>query len=180
MHLPDDEFDPDDNFAIGHAPHVDIDEDAATETLVWQFLLLINPGDEETALQQFSTYQEAASHADGEEFEPAWALKDIIDWKSGFQVRAGDTATLIESITELVSRWNLEIDWGVDDPDDDDSLAEASLYSLLQAAYEALRTYGYTLWVWEADADTMAGWITLTQDNEAMRTIAPALGIKLG
>ena len=30
-----------------------------SEALVWQLLLLINPGDEETALQQFAAYQEA-------------------------------------------------------------------------------------------------------------------------
>lgn len=179
MHLPDTDFDPDDNFANGIEPHVDIDEDAATETLAWQFLLLINPGDEETALHQFAAYQDAAA-AGGDDFDPPRALKDIIDWKSGFQVHDGDAAALVESITELVSRWNLDLDWGIDDPGDEDSLAEAGVAVLLQSAYEALRTYGYTLWVWGADAETTAGWITLTRDNEAMRTIAPALGIKLG
>lgn len=180
MHPPDTDFDPDDNFANGTDPDLEIDEDAATETLVWQFLLLINPGDEETALHQFAAYQDAATQAGGDDFDPPRVLKDIIDWKSGFQVRDGEAATLVESITELVSRWNLVLDWGVDDPDDDEFLAEATLFGLLQAAYEALRTYGYTLWVWNADAETTAGWITLTRDNEAMRTIAPALGIKLG
>ena len=180
MHPPDTDFDPDDNFANGADPHLDIDEDAAIETLAWQFLLLVNPGDEETALQQFAAYQEAAADAGGDDFDPARVLKDIIDWKSGFQVRDGETAALVESITELVSRWNLELDWGIEDPADDELLAQASISGLLQAAYESLRTYGYTLWIWDADADTIAGWITLTSDNEAMRTIAPALGIKPG
>lgn len=179
MHLPDTDFDPDDNFAHSAAPHVEVDDEAAIETLAWQFLLLVNPGDEETALQHFAAYQDAAGAGD-DGFDPARTLRDIIDWKSGFQVRDGEAATLVDSVTELVSRWNLEIDWGVEDPDDEDLLADTSLFDLLQAAYESLRTYGYTLWVWDADADTISGWITLTHDNEAMRTIAPALGIKLG
>src|SRR5690606_19004641 len=89
MHAPDTEFDADDNFA-NYATDFDagdgIDEDATTEQLVWQLLLLLNPGDEETALQQFGEYQEATADAGEDEFEPAWLLKDIIDWKSGFQV----------------------------------------------------------------------------------------------
>ncbi|GGJ97260.1 DUF6630 family protein [Luteimonas terricola] len=179
MHLPDTEFDPDDNFAHGTDPDLEIDEDAGTETLVWQLLLLVNPGDEETALQQFAAYQDATADAGEDEFEPAWVLKDIIDWKSGFQVHDDDAAALVESITELVARWNLDLDWGVEDPTDDEFLADASIPALLQVAYDALRAYGYTLWIWDTGTATTAGWITLSRDNEAMGAIAPALGIKL-
>ena len=179
MHPPDPEFDPDDNFANGFHAEGAIDEDAGTEALVWQLLLLVNPGDEETALQQFGEYQDATADADEDEFEPAWVLKDIIDWKSGFQVHDEDAAAFIESITELVARWNLELDWGVEDPSDDEFLAEADMATLLQTAYDALRPYGYTLWLWETGTETTAGWIALSRDDEAMRTIAPALGIEL-
>src|SRR5699024_8947252 len=65
MHPPDTDFDPDDNFANGTDPDLEIDEDAATETLVWQLLLLIHPGDEETALHQFAAYQDAATKPAG-------------------------------------------------------------------------------------------------------------------
>jgi hypothetical protein len=182
MHAPDNEFDADDNFA-NFANGLDagegIDEDADTEQLVWQLLLLVNPGDEETALQQFGQYQDAAVDAAGDEVEPAWLLKDIIDWKSGFQVQDGDAAALVESITELVARWNLDIDWGVEDPTDDEFLANADTASLIQTAYDTLRAHGYTLWLWETGIGTTAGWITLSRDDEAMRAIAPALGIEV-
>ncbi|MBB6599717.1 hypothetical protein [Luteimonas sp. MC1825] len=179
MHAPDSEFDPDDNYAGGFDPDLEIDEDAGSEALVWQLLLLLNPGDEETALQQFAAYQEATADADEDEFEPAWVLKDIIDWKSGFQVHDDDAAAFVESITELVSRWNLDLDWGVEDPTDDEFLADASIADLLHVAYDALRAYGYTLWVWETGTDTVAGWIALSRDDDAMRAIAPAIGIEL-
>ena len=36
-------------------------EEDSLEARVWQLLLLINPGDEETALQQFTDYREAVA-----------------------------------------------------------------------------------------------------------------------
>ena len=177
MHAPDTEFDPDDNYASGFEPEMEIDEEAGTEALVWQLLLLINPGDE--------TRPAASALAGGdhrrsdEEFEPAWVLKDIIDWKSGFQIHDDDATAFVEAISELVSRWNLELDWGVDDPTDDEFLDSASVPGLLQVAYDALRSYGYTLWVWETGTESTAGWIALSRDDDAMRVIAPALGIEL-
>ena len=179
MHLPDTDFDPDDNYAGAFDQDMEVDEEAGTEALVWQLLLLINPGDEETAMQQFGVFQDATVDAGADEFEPAWVLKDIIDWKSGFQVHDDDAAAFVESITELVARWNLELDWGVEDPTDDEFLDAATVPSLLRIAYDALRTYGYTLWVWETGTGTTAGWITLSRDDDAMRAIAPALGIEL-
>lgn len=182
MHAPDTEYDADDNFANfadGLGTEDGIDEDAGTEQLVWQLLLLVNPGDEETALQQFGQYQDATADAGEDEIEPAWLLKDIIDWKSGFQVQDNDAAAFVESITELVSRWNLDIDWGVEDPTDDEFLADADTAALVRIAHDALRTHGYTLWLWETGTDTTAGWITLGRDDEAMRAIAPALGIEV-
>jgi hypothetical protein len=179
MHVPDHEFDPDDNYANGFDPEMEVDEDAGTEALVWQLLLLINPGDEESALQQFGAYQDATADAGEDEFEPAWVLKDITDWKSGFQIQDDDAAAFVESIGELVARWNLELDWGVEDPTDEDFLEGASIQHLLHVAYDALRAYGYTLWVWETGTETTAGWIALSRDDEAMRAVAPALGIEV-
>ena len=123
MTAHDNEFDPDDNFANGFDPGMDVDEDDSTEALVWQLLLLINPGDEDTALQQFATYREALAEAGGDDDEPVWLLKDVIDWRSGFFVDAEDRQSLVDSVTELAARWNLRIDWGVEDPTDDEFLA---------------------------------------------------------
>jgi hypothetical protein len=174
---PDIEFDPDDNYADGHGG-TEFGDDDSTEALVWQLLLLINPGDEETALRQFGAYQDASAGAD--DVETAWLLKDVIDWTSGFFVAATDSATFIDAIAELVARWNLRVDWGVEDPTDDDFLAATDVPALMAVAHDRLREYGYTLWTWNTSADDMhAGWITLSRDDEAMRALAAELGIEL-
>ena len=180
MNIPDNEFDPDDNFANAFDPSLDADDDETPEALAWQLLLLINPGDEEAALQQFTAYREALVEAD-EDAEPVWLLRDVIDWKSGFNVGRDDAPAFIDSINELVSRWNLRIDWGTEDPGDDDFLAATEVPELMSIAYDRLREYGYTLWTWNTsgDGDTHAGWIASSRDDEAMQVLAPALGIEV-
>ncbi len=180
MNAPDNDFDPDDNFANAFGSGVDADDDESPEALVWQLLLLVNPGDEETALRQFSHYREAL-HEAGEDAEPVWVLKDAIDWKSGFHVGVDDAVAFIDSINELVARWNLRIDWGAEDPGDDDFLAATDVPELMATAYERLREYGYTLWTWNAAGgrDAHAGWIASSRDDEAMQVLAPALGIEV-
>jgi hypothetical protein len=171
----DPEFDPDDNFANGFDPAADVDDDATIEALAWQLLLLINPGDEDAALQQFTAYQEL--QADAEDSAPIELLKDVIDWKSGFLVGDDDPATCIDAIAELAARWNLRVEWGVEDPTDDEFLASTDVPSLIAVAFDRLREYGYTLWTWDTGTDATGGWITLTRDDEAMRVIAGGLGI---
>ncbi|HEY9400131.1 MAG TPA: hypothetical protein VIP76_01315 [Luteimonas sp.] len=171
----DPEFDPDDNFANGFEPSADLDDDATIEALAWQLLLLINPGDEDSALQQFTAYQELQAGA--EDSEPVELLKDVIDWKSGFLVDDDDPGTCIDAIAELAARWNLRIEWGVEDPTDDEFLASTDVASLIAVAFDRLREYGYTLWTWDTGTDATAGWITLSRDDEAMRVIAGELGI---
>ncbi len=178
------EFDPDDNFANAIPAGHDAGDDDTPEALIWELLLLINPGDEETALQQFAAYQDALAEADPDDAEPVWRLKDVIDWRSGFHVDAADAATFIDSVTELAARWNLCIDWGVEDATDDDFLAGTDVPALMAVAYDRLREYGYTLWTWNTSTgatvgDAHAGWITLSRDDEAMRALAPELGIEL-
>ncbi|MDX1550476.1 MAG: hypothetical protein R3278_08025 [Lysobacter spongiicola] len=175
----DDAYDPDDNFA--HAVHdgaeVDEDADMDAEAVVWQVLLLVNPGDEDAALQQFGVFQEAWADAGGgdEGLEPL--LLDAIEWKAGFRVGPDDTAALVDSINELAARWNLHVEWGVEDPTDAEFLAAAEVPSLLGVAYDRLREHGYTVWTWETAGGDHAGWITQARDDEAMRILAPALGI---
>jgi len=182
MNAPDDEFDPDDNFANAFEGSLDAGDDDTPEALVWQLLLLINPGDEEAALQQFSAYREAlAGTGDDEDIEPVSLLNGVIDWKSGFHVEAGDAGAFIDSINELAARWNLRIDWGVEDPGDDEFLAATDVPELMAVAYDRLREYGYTLWTWNTSdgGGTHAGWIALSRDDEAMQVLAPALGIEV-
>jgi len=179
--MPDREFDPDDNFGNSGDDGLDLDTDALTsEALVWQLLLLINPGDEETALRQFSAYGEAgdAAAADGD-VAVATRLQSVIDWASGFHVDGDDMTCLIESVDELAARWNLRIDWGVGDADDDGYLNNTDTPALLSTAHDRLREYGYTLWLRNTGDDSHAGWITLSQDDDAMRLLASELGIEV-
>src|SRR3546814_4008206 len=85
MTLPDEDFDPDDNYA-GGPEGAEIDDEASAEALVWQLLLVINPGDEDAALQQFGAFQEALDGGDAGDVDAVWLLKDVIDWKSGFHI----------------------------------------------------------------------------------------------
>lgn len=176
--MPDhDAFDPDDNFANALIDDADIDEDASTEALVWQLLLLINPGDGETALQQFTAYRDALADDAADEVEPIWVLRDIIDWTSGFHVADDDNASLVDSLVELAARYDLRIDWDTEDPTDAEYLAGVDMSALVATAYDALRAYGYTVWLWDTGTAATAGFMTRSHDDEAMRAVAPALGI---
>ena len=97
MTLPDHEFDPDDNFRHAFDDEDDMDLDD-TEALVWNLLVLINPGDEETALRQFAAYRDATGEAGTEPDQVLWTLKDAIDWTSGFYVDWKDTETFIDCV----------------------------------------------------------------------------------
>lgn len=152
------------------------DEDDSIEARVWQLLLLINPGDEDTALLQFTDYREAV--AEGDEAEPIELVSRVIDWRSGFMVAEDDLRTLVQALEELSARWNLSIDWG-GDIEDEDWFDDADAGSLLGIAYDRLAEAGYTLWTCETDNDAHAGWITLTRDNELMRELAGALEVNL-
>lgn len=169
-YFDDDDFDP--------AENADPDEASGAHALAWQLLQLINPGDEETALAQFARFQDATAADDLDDFQPMPVLAGIIDWQSGFQVPAQDTSAVVQALEEMVSRWNLRIDWG-GDPDEEDFFADHDAASLCALAYDRLAETGYMLWSWEAEPDTVAGWITLGTDEEAMRAVAGALHINL-
>ena len=49
--------------------------------------------------------------------------------------------------------------------------------TLIATAYDRLREHHYTLWLHDAGHDLHSGWITRSDDNEAMRMIASALGV---
>lgn len=145
------------------------------EALIWQLLLLINPGDEETALGQFTSYRDRELE-EGEAEDPIERVGEVIDWVSGF--RAADPRALVQALDELASRWNLAIDWDFD-LDDDEVFDEVDAPSLLATAYDRLAEYGYTVWVRETPDGAYAGWITLSRDAEPMRELATALGVNL-
>ncbi len=169
-------------FDEGYEPEDEFDEDADelgsdTDTMVWQLLLLINPGDEEAALQQLADYQELSADLDEPSLQPMPFVAQAIDWRSGFQLDIADTRAIVQAIDELVARFNLHIDWERDDEDEFHQNQDAA--TLFATAYDRLAEAGYTLWSWEAEPGTVAGWMTLREDNEAMREIATALHINL-
>ena len=166
------EYDPDDNF--GHAFHAqrELDEDEALEAVAWQFLLLVNPDDEDAALEQFGAFQRGLDEA-GERADPVWLLRDAIDWKAGFHVGEDDAQGLIEALDELAGRWRLRIDWALDE----DDAEAADTAAVLDAAFVQLRERHYCLWTVETGEATLAGWITRERDIEAMQLVASALGM---
>jgi len=172
VHAMTHDYDPDDNFDQAFGRDADIDEDAALEAVAWQLLLLINPGDEDAALQQFATLREAM--AEGDELREA--LRAAIDWKSGFWIEADDAAGLVEVLDELAARFDLRIDWGTDDPSDPDFLVDTEPAGLLGIAFDRLREHHYTLWTWETGDDSHAGWIAHRRDDESVPLVAGALG----
>ena len=177
MTLPDHEFDPDDNFRHAFDDEDDMDLDD-TEALVWNLLVLINPGDEETALRQFAAYRDATGEAGTEPDQVLWTLKDAIDWTSGFYVDWKDIDSFVAAIDELAARWNLRIDWG-GDLDDEDFAQDLDVPALMTTAHDRLREHGYTVWNWNTGGDGYAGWIALSRDDEAMLALCSLLGVEV-
>ncbi|TCV93874.1 hypothetical protein EC912_10468 [Luteibacter rhizovicinus] len=167
----------DDDFDSEHDLDHDEESGDPVEARIWHLLLLINPGDEDMAMQQFAAYREAMTEA-AEDTDPVEVIARIIDWRSGFQVDADDTHALVQAVDELAARWNLSIDWN-GDPDDDDFHDDMDAASLFSTAYDYLAQFGYTLWAWETDEGNYAGWITQTRDNEPMRELATDLRINM-
>jgi hypothetical protein len=154
------------------------DDDDSLDAKVWQFLLLINPGDDDAAFQQFSGYREAVAELSEDEIDVAQVIGQVADWRATFHVDADDTRALVQAIDELAARWNLTIDWD-GDTDEDEFHADIDAADLIGTAYDNLAPHGYTLWVRDTDDDSVAGWMSLSRDIEPMRELAPELGIHL-
>ena len=167
------DYDPDDNFGHAFPHHIETDDEDALDVVAWQFLLLVNPDDEDAALQQFAAFRAALEEAGGDA-DPAALLRDVIDWKAGFHVGEEDAAGLMDALDELASRWRQRFDWGLDD---DDADAAPDTDALLQTAFVQLREQHYSLWTVETGEATLAGWITHERDEEAMQLVAGALGL---
>ncbi|MFC7420595.1 hypothetical protein ACFQNF_12000 [Iodobacter arcticus] len=154
----------------------------ADQASVKRLLELINLDDRAAVEAQWLAFEEELdAQSDDEsddETELIWIIKDVIDWESGFFVDWKDTESFISCIETLVERVDISIDWGVDDPDDDEFLDNTSVPDLMEAAFEQLRTHGYTLWNWATDGDCYGGWIAKSADDEEMLSISEALGVE--
>lgn len=163
----------DHDFDHGHAFD---DDDDSLDAYVWQLFLLINPGDDDSAFQQFAAYREAVGDTPDDDVDVAQVVGQVADWRATFRVDEGDTRTLVQAIEELASRWNLDIDWD-GDVDEDEFHAGVDTSDLITIAYDNLAPHGYTLWLLDTDDDSIAGWITLSRDVEPMRELATELRI---
>lgn len=168
----DDDFDDDEGF---DEPGDELEAD------VWHLFVMINPGDEDAAMQQFAAYRDAVAGEDPDAIDVADAVTRVGDWRSAFRVAEDDFPALIEALNELAARWNVTIDWG-GDADDEDFLGSVEASELLHAAHDSLAPHGYVLWVCDTDDDVCSGWMTLRRDIEAMREMATDLGmhVRLG
>lgn len=165
----------DDDFDTTHAFD---DDDDSLDAKVWRLLLLINPGDDDAAFQQFAGYRDAVGDTPEDDVDVAQVVGQVADWRATFHVDVDDTRALVQAIDELAARWNLAIDWD-GDTDDDEFHADIDAADLLGTAYDNLAPHGYTLWVRDTDDDSVAGWMTLSRDVEPMRELATELGIHL-
>jgi hypothetical protein len=73
MSHDDDDFETDYDF--------DEADDDSVESQVWQVLRLINPGDDDMALQQFADYREAIADVPHEDVVPVEVIGRVIDWR---------------------------------------------------------------------------------------------------
>lgn len=170
-----DDDDDGDNRDIAGFDHLGDEDDDSLESQVWQLLRLINPGDEDSALQQFDAWREAFA-ATGDDAEPLPLLVRVIDWRAGFHVDADDPRTLVQVLNELAARWNLAIDWN-GDPDEEEFFADTDTGTLLALAFDRLAESGYTVWAWDTGDDAVSGVMTLRSDSEALRELATAMHI---
>jgi hypothetical protein len=152
------------------------------EHAVKRLLELINLNDLVAVEAQWLAFEEelanAAEDEEEDETDLIWLIKDAIDWESGFFVDWKDTESFIASIDGLTERVDISIDWGVEDPDDDEFLDNTSVPDLMETAYEQLRAEGYTLWNWDTEGDCYGGWLAKSSDDEEMLALADTLGVE--
>ena len=158
----------------------DFDEDGF-EARVWNLLVLINPGDEELALQQFNRWREHLAE-DGQplEADSDWlpALFTAIAWQSGFEGERDDLESLQSAVNELSARFNLQLDWG-GDLDDEDFAEGLDGVQLMSTAFDRLREHNYTLWSVDAGSDGFTGVMALTRDDDARLALCSLLNVEI-
>ncbi|CAG9185303.1 hypothetical protein LMG23992_05507 [Cupriavidus laharis] len=155
-----------------------LDDD--TQDAIRRFFALINLGDAAQTEAQQALFEDALLEAEDDDTEGQellWVIREVIDWQSGFYVDWKDCQSFIGCMNQLCERLDLEIDWGSDDPEDENFLESTSVPELMEVAHQQLRVAGYTLWNWDTGGDAYGGWITRSEDDEEMTDIADTLGL---
>lgn len=152
-----------------------------------RFFELINFNDTQAAQRQFAEFcTEVVRKADvygeqPEDLDAIWIINDIIAGRSGFFVDWKDTESFIDSLQSICEQRDIEIEinWGMEDPDDEDFFDTVSVPELMEVAYRQLIREEITLWNWDTGSDTYGGWLTRTEDDEEMLTLADMLGVEI-
>lgn len=159
---------------------IELEDDA--QDAVSRLFALINLGDSQQSTRHLALLEEALEDAEEDEADAEallYQIKEIIDWEAGFYVDWKDVESFIGCLNQLCERIDLEIDWGTDDPEDEDFLEGTSVPELMELATDQLRVAGYTLWNWDTGGDAYAGWITRSEDDDEMLEIAETLAFDL-
>lgn len=152
-----------------------------------RFFELINFNDIQTAQRQFAEFcTEVVRKADvygeqPEDLDAIWIINDVITGRSGFFVDWKDTESFIDSLQCICEQRDIdiEINWGMEDPDDEDFFDTVSVPELMEIAYRQLTIEGITLWNWATGSDTYGGWLARMEDDEEMLTLADMLGVEI-
>ena len=108
-----------------------------------------------------------------------WAMKDVVDWESGYFVDWKDTDSFVRCATGIAEQWGATLTFGVADPLDDDFLSRHTVPDLLSRAHTELLTQGFMLWSWDTEGDCYAGWITRSTAAAAVVALSSRFGVRV-
>ena len=132
------------------------------------------------AHQQLAQFQtELQSHEYEGPEDILWAVKQVVDWRSGYFVDWKDTKSFVECVTGIVDRWGVSLTFGVADPLDEEFLSRNTVPDLMGLAHDELLGKGFMLWSWDTDCDSYSGWITKSTSASAVADIASTLGVQV-
>ena len=100
---------------------IELEDDA--QDAVSRLFALINLGDSQQSARHLALLEEALEDAEEDEADAEallYQIKEIIDWEAGFYVDWKDVESFIGCLNQLCERIDLEIDWGTDDPEDEE------------------------------------------------------------
>lgn len=144
---------------------------------------LINPGNLDRADAQYDAFLSLLDEKDEDEITSTvdlmWLVKEVIEGESAFFVSWRGKPELISALAAILPNEEIEIDWGTDDPEDEDFLHTVTVPDLLRRAYDSLLESGYTLWCWNTEGETYLGWLTQSIDESELINVAYGLGIEV-
>jgi hypothetical protein len=104
-------------------------------------------------------FREALNTANEVEYRSQlWMLAGVIEQETFF-VDWKDTESFVFAIDDLAAQYEVTVNWGVDDPFENDFLDNINVPTLMQRAHGDLLKHGLTLWNMNTQSDCYRGWI---------------------